>query len=354
MKKIIKFLSIYLLCFSAYSHKALSNIAFAKDIAITQPQTTISAININQNDGFADIVEDLLPATVNITTSGAIANGSGFIFSNDGYIVTNNHVIENSGDITVTLWDGSKFKPKIIGIDKKSDIAVLKINAPRLLSFVKFGDSSKTRIGDWVIIVGNPYGFGGSVSVGILSARDRSINNGQGNDFLQTDAAINKGSSGGPLFNSKGELIGISTALFSPSGGSVGISFAYPSSLAWPIIKQLKEQGEVSRGWIGVSVQNLSDEMASSLAIAKTKGAFVTDIVKDGPADRAGIIASDILVKFDDREIIDMKTLPQIVSQTPINKTVSITLLRRGKPKVVSLKIIKAPSDEAETTKAAN
>lgn len=297
------------------------------------------------NNGFADIIQNLLPATVSITTSGEISNGSGFIITTDGYIVTNNHVIENSGEITVMTDDGTKYKPKIVGVDQKSDIAVLKIIPNKILTPVKFGDSNKVRVGDWIIIVGNPYGFGGSVSVGILSAKDRSINNGQGSDFFQTDAAINKGSSGGPVFDAKGELIAISTALFSPSGGSVGISFAYPSSLALPIIKQLKEQGEVTRGWIGVSVQNISEEMAASLGIPKSRGAFITDVSKDGPAEKAGIIPSDIIIKFGDQEVVDMKTLPVIVSQMPINKNIPVTVLRRGKVRVLNVKVARSPDD---------
>lgn len=300
------------------------------------------------NNGFSDVVENLLPATVSITTSGEISNGSGFIISSDGYVVTNNHVIENSGEITIETNDGLKYKPKIVGVDKKSDIAVLKINPNKNLTAVKFGDSNKVRVGDWIIIVGNPYGFAGSVSVGILSAKDRSINNGQGNDFLQTDAAINKGSSGGPVFNTKGELIAISTALFSPSGGSVGISFAYPSNLAWPVIKQLRDQGEVTRGWIGVSVQNISEEMAVSLGIPKSRGAFITDVSKDGPAEKAGLIASDIIVKFADQDVYDMKALPMIVSQLPINKSVPVTILRRGKARIFSVKVARAPEDNEE------
>lgn len=321
----------------------LSQAALAK----TQSSAQNTAQTINLANGFADVVQELIPTTVSISTSGEISNGSGFIVSSDGYIVTNNHVIENSGEITVILNDGARYKPKIIGIDKKSDIAVLKINAGKILPAVKIGDSSKMRIGNWIIIVGNPYGFGGSVSVGVLSAVDRSINNGQGRDFFQTDAAINKGSSGGPVFNAKGEFIAISTALFSPSGGSVGISFAYPSSLAWPIIKQLKEQGEVTRGWIGISVQNITEEMAASLGISRTKGALINDVTKDGPADKAGIVASDVIIKIGDQEVNDMKTLPLIISQAPIGKTMPITVLRRGKVKIFSVKIAKAVGEDS-------
>jgi len=306
----------------------------------------ISKVSSAQNmNGFADIIDDILPAAVSISTSGEVANGSGFIVSNDGYIVTNNHVIENSGEISITLHDGTKYKPKIIGVDQNSDIAVLKINTNKNLTTVKFGDSAKMRIGDLMIVIGNPYGLGLSASTGILSALNRGINNGQSNDYFQTDAAINKGSSGGPVFNTKGELIGISTALFSPSGGSVGISFVYPSSLALPIIAQIKDQGRVTHAWIGISIQELSDEMSAALRIQKSKGAFVTDVTKEGPAEKAGIKPADIIVKFGDQEIMDIKTLPQLVSQTAINKNIAVTVLRRGKIRIMNVKVLRNPSD---------
>jgi len=297
-------------------------------------------------NGFADIVENLLPTAVNISTTQEFSNnGTGFIISAEGHIATNNHVIEDANDITITLSDGTKYKAKVIGADKKSDLAVIKINAGKSLPFAKFGDSSKARIGDWIIIIGNPYGLGGSVSVGIVSARGRSINGEQDSDFIQTDAAINKGNSGGPMFNIKGEVIGISTALFSPSGGNVGIGFASPASVVAPIIKQLKEQGEVVRGWIGISIQDISDEMAETLAIPKSKGALVTDVTPEGPSDKAGIIASDVIVKIGNQEIIEMKTLPQIISQIQIGKSVGVTILRGGKAKVLSVKIAKMPKN---------
>lgn len=338
---------------------------------------------------FADIIEDLLPSVVNISTSQEIKNGltidenflgefprtpifedlkrqldmqlnggskkkaisigSGFIISADGLIVTNNHVINDSADIDVSLHDGSKFKAKIIGIDKKTDLALLKINPTKELNFVKFGDSNKARIGDWTIVVGNPYGFGGSVSVGIVSARGRDINNnGQSDEYIQTDAAINKGNSGGPIFNSKGEVIGISTAIFSPSGGSVGIGFATPSSVASSIIKQLREKGEVSRGWIGVSVQEITDELAESLKLPSKEGAFVTDVTKGGPADKAGIIPSDIIMKFDEQKIDDIKTLPIAVSKFPIGKSTTIFVLRNGSIRSYKINVGKLRDEDSK------
>ncbi len=312
--------------------------------------------------GFADIIEELLPAVVNISATQeapAIAItqvvnsdkkksssiGSGFFISKDGFIITNSHVIEDSEEIKVNLHDGSKYKAKLIGIDKRSDLALLKIESDKEFKFVKFGDSDKARIGDWVIVIGNPYSLGGSVSVGIVSARSRDINNGQYDELIQTDAAINKGNSGGPMFNSRGEVIGISTAIFSPSGGNVGIGFALPSASAIAIIKQLKDQGEVARGWLGVSVQDVSDDVAQSIHMDKNRGAFVTDVSNDSPADKAGILPTDIIIKFDDQEILDMKTLPKAVARTAIGKTVKITILRQGKIKNLEVKITRSPEE---------
>lgn len=334
---------------------------------------------------FADTIDELLPTVVNIATSQDLYNnrntidedklqiiedlkknneslvnrdfesrrkitsiGSGFIVSSDGYIVTNGHVIEDSSDINVNLYDGSKYKAKMIGVDKKTDLALLKINVNRELKFAKFGDSNKARIGDWAIVIGNPYGLGGSVSIGIISARGRDIKNGQSDEYLQTDAAINKGNSGGPLFNSSGEVIGISSVIYSPSGGSVGIGFATPSSNAIQIISQLRDQGEVSRGWIGVSVQDLTAELADSLRLEKVRGAFVSDVVVNGPADKAGILPTDVIIRFDEQDIDDMKSLPKIVSRTPIGKNVKVLVWRHGKIKNLNLMIEKAQDDEAK------
>lgn len=401
MKKIIFFLCLTLatpaLAQEAAPEKASTKTQKAaqkKEKATSLKSNTIEAISPKQivMNGFADTVEDLLPAVVNISAiqevqsngNGAIDQallgelpkspllddfrsqlenqfrgqqaqkkkvssiGSGFIISKDGFIVTNSHVIEDADEISVNLNDGTKYKAKIIGIDKRSDLALLKINSDRDLKFVKFGDSDKSRIGDWVIIIGNPYGLGGSVTIGIVSARSRDINNGQSDDFIQTDAAINKGNSGGPMFNLKGEVIGISTAIFSPSGGNIGIGFARPSSSAAQVIQQLKEQGEVTRGWLGVSVQDISDEIAESMKMEKAKGAFVNEVVKDGPADKAGILPTDVIIKFDDQEITEMKILPKTVSKYPVGKTAKITVLRRGKVKVFNVKVVKMKDDEAK------
>lgn len=328
-------------------------------------------------DGFADIVEELLPAVVNISSSQETSYrsiveeeyginssrsfdkskdidsktklssiGSGFLISSDGYIVTNGHVIEDSNDININLFDGSKYKAKIIGIDKKTDLALLKISTNKELKFARFGDSNKAKIGDWTIVIGNPYGLGGSVSAGIISARGRDINNGQLDDYIQTDASINKGNSGGPLFNTKGEVIGISSSIYSPSGGSVGIGFATPSSNAIQIIRQLRDMGEVSRGWIGISVQDVTEDLADSLRLDRVRGAFVSDVANGGPSDKAGIIPTDIIIKFDEQEVEDMRSLPKIVAKTPIGKYVKVYVWRQGKIKILNLMIERAKEDD--------
>jgi serine protease Do len=330
------------LSFFLFAVIALFNQAEAAKVKISSPkQMAIGS--------FADIAENILPSVVNIIITNASSTrefGSGFIVSKDGFIVTNNHVIDEASDISVTLNDDQKFKAKIISVDKKTDLALLKIENDKDLKFVKFGDSTKTRIGDWVLVVGNPYGLGLSVSTGIISAKSRSLNNGKLEEFIQTDAAINNGNSGGPMFNMNGEVIGISSSIISPSGGNIGIGFAIPSSNAEPIIKQLKDQGEVIRGWIGISVQNVNNEIAENFNVEKNRGAFVTEVTKDGPAEQAGIFPTDIILKIDDVEINEMKILPKIISSYPIGKISKFTILRNGGTKILNVKIAKMQEDE--------
>ena len=263
--------------------------------------------------------------------------GSGFVIGEDGYIVTNNHVIDGADEITANFSDGTKLKAKLIGRDQKTDIALLKVEPTKPLKAVKFGDSDKARVGDWVMAIGNPFGFGGSVTVGIVSARNRDINSGPYDNFIQTDAAINKGNSGGPLFDMYGDVIGINTAIVSPTGGSIGIGFAVPSKTASAVVAQLKEFGETRRGWLGVRIQGVTDDIAESLGLKEPKGALVAGLTTGGPADKAGIQAGDVIVKFDGRDVPNVRELPRMVADTPISKTVPVTVLRKGKEVTVDV-----------------
>jgi serine protease Do len=255
--------------------------------------------------------------------------GSGFIVDASGLVVTNHHVIDNADTITVTLQDGTNFKAEIVGQDAKTDLALLRIKSDKPLPAVKFGDSDKTRVGDWVVAIGNPFGLGGSVTAGILSARARDINSGPYDDFLQTDASINRGNSGGPMFNMDGDVIGINTAIYSPSGGSIGIGFAIPSDLAKPVLDQLRDYGHPRRGWLGVNIQNVNDEIAESLGLDKPKGALIASVHDGGPAQVAGIQPGDVVLMFDGKPINDMKELPRDVAETPIDKTVKVMVWRK-------------------------
>src|SRR6185503_12380961 len=227
--------------------------------------------------------------------------------------------------------DGLALKVEILGKDTKTDLAVLKVAAPRALPFVAFGDSDKLRVGDWVMAIGNPFGLGGSLTLGIVSARNRDINAGPYDDFIQTDAAINRGNSGGPLFNMDGDVVGINTAIISPSGGSIGIGFAIPSKSVIPLVAQLREFGETRRGWIGVRIQQIDDAIAESLGIGKARGALIAGVNDNGPAAKGGIQTGDVIVKFDGREIKDMRDLPKVVADTQVGKTVEVVYLRKGK-----------------------
>ncbi|MDE3016267.1 MAG: DegQ family serine endoprotease [Pseudomonadota bacterium] len=265
--------------------------------------------------------------------------GSGFIIDASGYIVTNNHVIDDADEITVTLPDKSKYKAKIIGRDKKTDLALLKVDAKKPLPYVTFGDSDAMRVGDWVIAIGNPYGLGGSVTQGIISARQRNINSGPFDDFLQTDAAINRGNSGGPLFNEKGEVIGINTAIFSPSGGSIGIGFAIPAAVAGPVIKQIKKYGRTHRGWLGVKIQDVSDEAAESVGLPKSEGALVIEITPGSPAEKAGLKAGDVITSYNGHDLSEMRFLPRLVAETKIGASVPLTFWRDNEAKTITVTV---------------
>jgi len=282
--------------------------------------------------------------------------GSGFVIDPSGTVVTNNHVIKDANEIVVVFNDGRELKADVVGSDAKTDLAVLKVKSDTPLKAVKFGDSDKLRIGEWVIAIGNPFGFGGSVSAGIVSAKQRNIRSGPYDSFIQTDAAINKGNSGGPLFNMDGDVIGINTAIISPSGGSIGIGFSVPSSLAVPIIDQLKQYGETRRGWLGVAIQDVDDDTADALKIGKARGAMVINVDEKGPAKVAGFEREDVILKFDGRDIRRSGDLPRIVAQTPIGKEVDVLVMRGGKEvtkKVTLGKLDEAPQKASLETKDA-
>jgi serine protease Do len=280
----------------------------------------------------------------------ATSLGSGFIIDPSGLVVTNNHVIANADEITVTLQDGTNFKAEVVGKDPDLDVALLRIKSPKPLPAVKFGDSDQIRIGDWVLAIGNPFGLGGTVTAGILSARARQIDAGPYDDFLQTDAAINRGNSGGPMFNMNGDVVGINTAIYSPSGGSIGIGFALPSNLARPVIEQIKQYGHPRRGWLGVNIQSVTDEIAESLGLDKPKGALIASVKDGGPAQVAGIQPGDVVLDFDGKEVTDMRHLPLIVAETPIDKVVKVTVWRKRKEVSLDVKVGELKEDEQQAS----
>lgn len=255
--------------------------------------------------------------------------GSGFIISADGKIVTNNHVIEGADEISVFLTDGRRLAARLIGADEKTDLAVLQIEGELTLPFVEFGDSDTADVGDWVLAIGNPFGLGGSVSIGIVSARNRDIQSGPYDQFIQTDAAINQGNSGGPLFDMDGRVIGINTAIIARGGSSLGIGFAVPGNLAKPVIDQLAEFGETRRGWLGVGIQDVTDDIAASIGLPDTKGALVIDVTRSGPADGT-LEEGDIIIDFNGQLVDRMRDLPRIVALTEVGKTVPVTVRRNG------------------------
>ncbi|MEB2843283.1 Do family serine endopeptidase [Rhizobiales bacterium RZME27] len=324
----------------------------------------------------ADLAEGLLDAVVNISTSQSVKDegegpqkpagpegspfqdlfndffdgdgkeqgnrkvnslGSGFVIDPAGFVVTNNHVIEGADDIEVVFPNGDKLKAKLIGTDTKTDLSVLKVEPKTPLKAVRFGDSRKMRIGDWVMAIGNPFGLGGSVTLGIISARGRNINAGPYDNFIQTDASINKGNSGGPLFNTKGEVIGINTAIISPSGGSIGIGFAVPTELAENVVKQLIEFGETRRGWLGVRIQPVTDDVSSSLGLKSAQGALVSGVIKGGPVDNGSIKAGDVILSFDGKPVKEMRDLPLAVAESPVGKEVDVVVMRDGKEQTVKV-----------------
>ncbi|MEM7226169.1 MAG: DegQ family serine endoprotease [Pseudomonadota bacterium] len=315
-------------------------------------------------ESFAELVDDLLPTVVNISTSqvpeGAegpgqgqeefeeffkefferrgeqprrrrqSSLGSGFIIDPSGYIVTNHHVIEGADEISVRLADETMLDATLVGSDEKTDLALLKVERDSPLPSADWGNSEETRIGDWVIAIGNPFGLGGTVTAGIVSARQRDINAGPYDDFIQTDAAINRGNSGGPMFNLDGDVIGINSAIFSPSGGSIGIGFAIPSSLARNIIEQLRDHGTVRRGWLGVRIQAVTEELAEGLRLDEPRGALVASVTKGGPAEGAGLKQGDVVLEFNGRPVRKYRNLSRMVAETPVGKDVDVVVWRKG------------------------
>ena len=278
--------------------------------------------------------------------------GSGFIIDAGGYVVTNNHVINEADEITVILHDNTNLKATLVGRDTKTDLAVLKIKSDKPLTAAEWGDSDASRVGDWVLAIGNPFGLGGTVTAGILSARQRDINSGPYDDFLQTDASINRGNSGGPMFNMEGQVIGINTAIYSPSGGSIGIGFAIPSSLAKEVVAELIREPDhtVHRGWLGVRIQAVTDEIAESLGLDKPRGALVASVSDKGPAQTGGIEPGDIILSFNGKAVEDMRHLPRLVAETPVDKVVPVSVWR--KKQEVKLQVKVGRLAETETASA--
>ncbi len=355
---------------------ALPRWIFAAPLAAMLVWSPVPADARGGPESFADLVETLQPAVVNVSTTQKIAGrdpgpgfdvpedspfrdffdqfnrrrgededrprratslGSGFVVDPAGYIVTNNHVIEGADKITVTFTDDTTLEATLVGRDAKTDLALLKVETDRKLPFVSWGNSDKARVGDWVIAIGNPLGLGGTVTAGIISARQRDINSGPYDDFIQTDAPINRGNSGGPLFNVDGEVIGINTAIYSQSGGSIGIGFAIPSNLADGVIAQLREFGTTKRGWLGVQIQSVTEEIAESLGLESAEGALVAGVLENSPAERAKMQTGDVILKFDGGKVGESRRLPRMVAETEVGETVDVVVWRAGKEKTIKV-----------------
>ncbi|OIR06261.1 putative periplasmic serine endoprotease DegP-like precursor [mine drainage metagenome] len=305
---------------------------------------------------FEDLFKDFLEKqgkNQDMAPRRATALGSGFIIDPSGLVVTNNHVITDADEISVILHDGRAFKAKVVGADSKADLALLRLeDAPSKLPSVPLGNSDLSRVGDWVLAIGNPYGLGGTVTAGIISARSRDINAGPYDDFIQTDAAINKGNSGGPLFNMKGEVIGINTAIFSQTGGSIGIGFSIPSNLAKPVLVDLQKYGRTRRGWLGVRIQTVTDDIADSLGLKDAKGALVASVSPGGPAAKAGLKAGDVITAFDGKAVEEMRRLPRIVAETEIGSEAEVEYWRDGKLRHTQVRVGELKDDDQQETAA--
>ena len=374
MKKLVLFSNLFIV------FKKVNFYNFCNNLFLFSFVLLISSFPVrgsNLPESFADLVEQLSPAVVNITTTAIVpereqfnpmvprgspfedffrdfmekqpgdqqpkrqrrgtALGSGFIISSDGLLVTNNHVIENADEIKIEMLNGEILEAKVLGTDPKTDVALLKVESKNKLPFVEFGNSDDSRVGDWVLAIGNPLGQGFSVSAGIISARGRDLQ-GPYDDFIQTDAAINRGNSGGPLFNTSGKVIGVNTAILSPNGGSIGIGFSMSSVVVQKVVNQLRDYGETRRGWLGVRIQNLNSEVAEALGLENINGALVTD-VPEGPARKAGIRSGDVIIEFDGLKINDSSSLVKAVGDSEVGKDVDILIWRDGNQKTLTVKL---------------
>lgn len=397
MKKLV---SLYLVCIALFTNLG-TRIAVAEEAAQQADTPKAEAVK-SLYPSFADIVEPLIPAVVNIYTtkynkqngnlqkspfpegfpfdrfneffdkfempfnydetysnSKAISLGSGFIIDPAGFIVTNHHVINNADEIHVKLLDNTELPAKLIGSDQKTDLALLKVEVKALLPHVKFGDSSKARVGDWIIAIGNPFGLGGTVTTGIVSSKGRDIDLDSGNvvdNFIQTDAAINSGNSGGPLFNINGEVIGVNTMIFSPSGLNVGVGFAIPSSTASNVIDQLKKNGKITRGRLDIYIQEVTTDISEGLDLKEAVGALVRDVVPGGAGEKAGLKAGDVVIKFADQPVKNSRKLQILVAEPAVGKDVKIVVMRNGKEVELTAKIVEGKKDDqvVESSKGSN
>jgi serine protease Do len=279
--------------------------------------------------------------------------GSGFIISKDGYILTNNHVVENADEIVVRLSDSKEYTAKLVGRDAKTDIAVIKIDTDESLNAVILGDSDNLKVGEWVMAIGNPFGLENTITAGIVSAKGRFIGQGNYDNFIQTDAAINPGNSGGPLINMKGEVVGINTAIFSRTGGNIGIGFAIPINLAKELLPDLREKGRVTRGWLGVYIQKVTPEIAESMGLPRASGALVADVMPDSPAKRAGVEVGDVIIEYDGSPVRESNELPLLVARTAIGKKAKLKLIRRGKEMTVRVEVGELRDEEVAAAPAA-
>jgi serine protease Do len=309
-----------------------------------------------EQDPFRDFFgDDFFDRFFNQPPSGeykAQSLGSGFVIDRDGYILTNNHVVENADEIIVRFSNEKEYEAKVVGRDPKTDVALIKIEDSNKLPVVDLGDSDSLQVGEWVIAIGNPFGVGQTVTAGIVSAKGREIGAGPYDNFIQTDASINPGNSGGPLFNVKGEVVGINTAIYSPSGGNVGIGFAIPVNIVKNMLAQLKDEGTVTRGWLGVMIQPITKELAEAFGLDSEDGALVADVVEDSPADEAGIKKGDVITHFDGKKIGKMRDLTSIVASTPVGSKVRVGVVRGGKKKQLNVKIEKLEEDKASVEDA--